>query len=246
MDIEDTNFDLDDVLNNLSNLMGVKTQEKGLEFLFSADQNVPKYLIGDPLRLGQILVNLTSNALKFTEKGEIVISANVESEDDERVKLRFSVRDSGIGIPKEKISTLFEEFTQADGSTTRKYGGTGLGLAICKRLSELMGGTIWADSEQGKGSTFSFTVLLGKQTEHKERRFIPSIDLRGMKVLVVDDNADAREIYKSYLENFSFEISLAGSGKEAVDELNKNAQIPGAKPYRLILMDWSMPNIRRY
>ncbi|MFC1726493.1 response regulator [candidate division KSB1 bacterium] len=243
LDIEEINFSLDDVLNNLSNLMSVKTQEKGLEFLFAVDNDVPRYLIGDPLRIGQILINLTGNAIKFTEKGEILVGAKVKEYKEDKVLLQFSVTDSGIGIPQEKIASLFEEFTQADGSTTRKYGGTGLGLAICKRLSELMGGEIWAESEPGKGSSFIFTILAGKQTEIKERRFVPAVDLRGMKVLVVDDNKDARDIFEAYLNGFSFEVKTVNSGKEAIDELYKNGQIPGAKPYRLILMDWNMPGL---
>jgi two-component system, sensor histidine kinase and response regulator len=243
MDIEDVDFNLEDVMQNLSNVMSAKAQEKGIELLFKVDKDVPGNLIGDPLRLGQIFINLTNNALKFTEKGEIVLGVDVESDKKKKVKLKFSVRDTGIGIPTEKIPTLFEEFTQADGSTSRKYGGTGLGLAICMRLSELMGGTIWAESEPGKGSTFIFTAVFGKQTEAKDKKFVPAVDLRGMKVMVVDDNSDAREIMKNYLENFTFEVVTIESGKEALRELESNAQIPGAKPYDLILMDWSMPDL---
>ncbi|MFC1537368.1 PAS domain S-box protein [Gemmatimonadota bacterium] len=243
MDIEDVDFNLEDVMQNLSNVMSAKAQEKSIELLFKVDKDVPRNLIGDPLRLGQIFINLTNNALKFTEKGEIVLGVDVESDKKKKVKLKFSVRDTGIGIPTEKIPTLFEEFTQADGSTSRKYGGTGLGLAICMRLSELMGGNIWAESEPGKGSTFIFTAVFGKQTEAKEKKFVPAVDLRGMKVMVVDDNSDAREIMKSYLENFTFEVVTIESGEEALRELESNAQIPGAKPYDLILMDWSMPGL---
>ncbi len=243
LDIEYIDFDLEDVFDSLSNLMAAKAQEKGIEFLFNINKNVPTNLIGDPLRLGQILTNLTSNAMKFTQKGAIVISARVENKKKKNVKLLLSVKDSGIGIPQDIIPTLFEEFTQADGSTTRKYGGTGLGLAICKKLAELMGGNIWAESIPGKGSTFNFTVLFEKQDKKKERRFDPSVDLRGMKVMVVDDNPDACEIIKGYLENYSFDVVTAESGKAALHELESNAQNPGAKPYELIMMDWSMPGM---
>jgi CheY-like chemotaxis protein len=166
-----------------------------------------------------------------------------ESEDEDKVKLRFSIKDSGIGIPQDKIPNLFEEFTQADSSTTRKYGGTGLGLAICKKLSELMGGTIWAESEPGQGSTFIFTVICGKQDKQVEHRYKLSLDLRGMKVLVVDDNSDAREIFQSYLENFSFKVTTAASGQEAIKELEQNSQLKDEKPYDLILIDWKMPGM---
>jgi two-component system, sensor histidine kinase and response regulator len=243
MDVESVDFHLEDVLDNLSNMMAVKVQEKGLELLFSVGCDVPKSLIGDPLRLGQILINVSNNSLKFTEKGQIIVSVVKESEEDDQVKLRFSVKDSGIGIPQEKIPNLFEEFTQADSSTTRKYGGTGLGLAICKKLSELMGGTIWAESEPGLGSTFIFTVVCGKQAEQKEHRYQPAVDLHGMKVLVVDDNSDAREIFQSYLENFSFEVVTATSGEEALKELEGKVQLESEKPYELILMDWKMPGM---
>ncbi len=243
MDVEEVDFHLEDVLDNLANMMAVKVQEKGLELLFSVDSDVPKSLIGDPLRLGQVLINVSNNALKFTENGQIKVSVVKESEDGDKVKLRFSIKDSGIGIPQEKIPNLFEEFTQAESSTTRKYGGTGLGLAICKKLSELMGGAIWAESEPGQGSTFIFTVVCGKQEEQAEHRYKPSLDLRGMNVLVVDDNSDAREIFQSYLENFSFKVTTAASGQEAIKELERNAQLENEKPYDLILMDWKMPGM---
>ncbi|MBT4513456.1 MAG: response regulator, partial [Chloroflexi bacterium] len=243
MDVEDVDFHLEDVLDNLANMMAVKVQEKGLELLFSVGSDVPGCLTGDPLRLGQILINVSNNALKFTDEGQITVSVVKESEDEDKVKLRFSIKDSGIGIPQEKIPNLFEEFTQADSSTTRKYGGTGLGLAICKKLSELMGGTIWAESEPGQGSTFIFTVLLGKQLDQIEHRYKPAPDLHGMKVLVVDDNSDAREILQSYLEDFSFNITTAASGQEAVKELDRIALLKDEKPYDLILMDWNMPGM---
>ena len=163
LDIESIPFDLNDVLSNLSNLVGMKTQEKNLELLFILDQDAPTNLIGDPLRLGQILLNLTNNAVKFTDQGEIVVRIKLVEETGAKVLIRFSVSDTGIGLTKEQMGKLFQSFQQADTSTTRKHGGTGLGLTISKQLSELMGGRIGVESEYGKGSTFFFTASLEKQ-----------------------------------------------------------------------------------
>ena len=168
MSIESVDFNLEEVLENISNLFTLEAEEKGTEILFSMENDTPISLIGDPLRLGQILSNLVSNAIKFTEDGEIIIYINVISKEEEKVKLKFSVKDSGIGLSEEQIGKLFQSFSQADGSTTRKYGGTGLGLVICKRLVEMMGGEIWVESEQGKGSTFIFTAFFDIQK--KEQR----------------------------------------------------------------------------
>ncbi len=161
LDMESTDFQLEDTLDNISTLVGIKTQEKGLELLFKTDPAVPGVLIGDPLRLGQILINLSNNAVKFTDKGEIVLSTELVKKDEGQVTLKFSVQDTGIGMTSEQAAKLFQPFMQADSSTTRKYGGTGLGLTISKRLAEMMGGEIWVESEQGRGSTFSFTANFG-------------------------------------------------------------------------------------
>ena len=240
MDMESVDFQLEDTLDNISTLVGIKTQEKGLELLFKTDAAVPRALIGDPLRLGQILINLSNNAVKFTDSGEIVVSTELVKKDKAQVTLKFSVIDTGIGMTAAQAAKLFQPFAQADSSTTRKYGGTGLGLTISKRLAELMGGEIWVESEQGRGSTFSFTANLGLGKEQAKKRFRPSKDLRGMKVLVVDDNATSREIFHEMLESFSFEVSVAASGPEGITELESAEK---NKPFELVIMDWKMPRM---
>ena len=240
LDIEHIDFRLEDVLDNLASLIGFKAQEKGLELLFSVEPDVPTTLVGDPLRLGQVLLNLASNAIKFTETGEVVIIVQCVRKQANQVTLRFAVRDTGIGLSREQIARLFQSFTQADGSTTRKFGGTGLGLTISKRLVEMMSGEIWVDSETGVGSTFSFTALLGSQTGVDRTRKLPADDIEGVRTLVVDDNATSRQILKDILESLDFEVALAASGEEAVTEV---IQAADGKPYDLVLMDWKMPGI---
>ena len=238
--MESVDFQLEDTLDNISTLVGIKTQEKGLELLFKTDPSVPTALVGDPLRLGQILINLSNNSVKFTDKGEIVVSTELIKKDDAKVTLKFSVRDTGIGMTAEQAAKLFQPFAQADSSTTRKYGGTGLGLTISKRLAEMMGGEIWVESESGQGSTFSFTANFGLGKDKAKKRFRPSQDLRGMKVLVVDDNATSRDIFKEMLESFSFEVSVAASGAEGIAELESAGK---DKPFELVIMDWKMPRM---
>jgi two-component system, sensor histidine kinase and response regulator len=240
LDMESIAFNLDEVLENLATLVTVKAQEKeGIEVLFSTAPNVPRSLTGDPLRLGQVLVNLANNAVKFTEHGEIVVSAELLKQNETTVEIKFSVRDTGIGLTDEQKSRLFTSFSQADTSTTRKYGGTGLGLAISKKLAEMMGGTIGVESTPGKGSTFFFTAVFGIGREEGTRH-VPPPDLRGLKVLVVDDNPSSREILEEMLESFSFEVSLAATGEEGLEEIAKSI---GARPYDLVVMDWKMPGI---
>jgi CheY-like chemotaxis protein len=238
LDMESVDFQLEDTLDNISTLVGIKTQEKGLELLFKTDPSVPKALVGDPLRLGQILINLSNNAVKFTDTGEIVISTELVKKDGAQATLKFSVRDTGIGMTEEQAARLFQPFAQADSSTTRKYGGTGLGLTISKRLAEMMGGEIWVESQPGQGSTFSFTANFGLGKEKAKKRFKPSSDLRGMKVLVVDDNATSRGIFQEMLESFSFEVTLAASAQEGLTELQKGSE---SEPFELVIMDWKMP-----
>jgi len=241
LDMESTDFNLDVVLDNLANLITVKVQEKeDLELLFATAQDVPRSLVGDPLRLGQVLINLANNAVKFTDTGEIVVSTEMVRQDEDGVTLKFSVSDTGIGMTPEQLSRLFEAFSQADTSTSRKYGGTGLGLTISKRLVEMMGGEIWVESEPGEGSTFSFTAGFGLQAEREQRSFIPTPDLRGMKVLVVDDNPTSRGILQEILESFSFEVTLASSGEEGLAEVEK---APDDAPFGLVVMDWKMPGM---
>jgi PAS domain S-box-containing protein len=239
LDLEKTDFRLEEVLENLSTVVSQKVQDKNLEFLIASRHDIPLNLVGDPLRLGQILINLVNNAVKFTEHGEVVVSVTMEEEAQDRVELKFSVRDTGIGMTPEQAARLFQAFSQADTSTTRKYGGTGLGLSISKKLVELMGGTIWVESKVGQGSTFSFTARFGVQsaaTEHK--RFIP--DLAGLRALVVDDNVQAGEILTELLRQFAFRVKRVCSGEDALREL---AGADWQDPYRLVLMDWHMPGL---
>jgi signal transduction histidine kinase/DNA-binding response OmpR family regulator/HPt (histidine-containing phosphotransfer) domain-containing protein len=241
LDMEKTGFHLEDVLDNLSSIVSQKAQDKNLEFLIAAQRDIPPSLIGDPLRLGQILINLVNNAVKFTERGEVLVTVAVEEQLADRVKVRFSVRDSGIGMTPEQSSRLFQAFAQADTSTTRKYGGTGLGLSISKRLVEMMDGTIWAESEPGAGSTFHFTAWFGVGTEEKHKRFIP--DLAGIRALVVDDNAQACEILTDALRVFALRVDSVSSGEDAVREVASADSGNPPDPYRLVLMDWRMPGM---
>ncbi len=239
LNIEQVDFDIEHVMDTVANLISQKAQEKGLEFSVHIAKDVPLNLIGDPLRIGQIITNYCSNSVKFTEKGDIIVSAEVEERNKDKVKVKFSVRDTGIGLTPEHLAKMFQSFSQADSSTTRKYGGTGLGLAISKRLAELMGGSTWAESEFGKGSTFFFTAELLVQKEQKKDEYIPAIDLRGLRVLVCDDNETAREILKEALETFSFEVTVTKSGEEAIGRLVNERE----HPYELVLMDWKMPEM---
>ena len=241
MDMESVDFNLDDVLDNLGNLISVKAHEKeDLEVLFATGQDVPRFLVGDPLRLGQVLINLANNAVKFTDEGEIVVSTELLRQTEDNVTLKFAVSDTGIGLTKEQAGKLFQSFTQADTSTTRKYGGTGLGLTISKRLVEMMDGEIWVESEPGQGSAFNFTATFGQGREDTTKRFLPVHDLRGMKVLVVDDNPTSREILRDMLESFSFEVALAASGQEGIAEIEKADQ---DNPFEMVIMDWKMPGM---
>jgi len=244
LELEAVSFYLDSVLNNLSNMLGMKAAEKGLELLFNIKQNIPNALVGDPLRLGQVLLNLTDNALKFTEAGQVTIQVDLSDEEktvaNESTLLRFTISDTGIGMTPEQLDRLFQAFSQADTSTTRKYGGTGLGLSISKRLVEMMGGEIHVQSEPGKWSRFIFTARFGVSAEEKKiRREIPAY-FNGMRVLIVDDNPSAREILSHALESFSLDISQVASGSEAMAELE--AAIDD-RPYHLVIMDWKMPGM---
>ncbi|MBF0288718.1 MAG: response regulator [SAR324 cluster bacterium] len=239
LEIESVDFNLNDVLDNVSNLITIKAQEKGLEFLFKTETEIPWQLIGDPLRLGQILINLANNAVKFTQHGEIVISIEMVSQTADSLMLQFTVRDTGIGLSKEQIGKLFQSFSQADSSTTRKFGGTGLGLSISKQLVEMMKGQIWVESLPGEGSSFIFTAVFGLQGEQKNRELLNlPADLEDMHVLVVDDNKTSRLILFELLESIGLQVTLASSGEEALTEIEK-ADVA----HQLILMDWQMPGM---
>jgi polar amino acid transport system substrate-binding protein len=241
MDMESVDFYLEDVLDNLANLITVKAREKEeLEVLFAPANDVPRFLVGDPLRLGQVLINLANNAVKFTESGEIVVTIDKVGQTEDKVTLQFSVSDSGIGMTAEQMAKLFQSFSQADTSTTRKYGGTGLGLAICKKLVSMMDGEIWVESAKGQGTTFIFTADFGLGKEEARKQFTPSNDLRGLKALVVDDNVTSREILRDLLESFSFNVALSASGEEAITEIENADQ---KAPFKLVVMDWKMPGM---
>jgi signal transduction histidine kinase/DNA-binding response OmpR family regulator/HPt (histidine-containing phosphotransfer) domain-containing protein len=238
LDLEKIDFRLEEVLDSLSTIVCQKAQDKNLEFLIASHPNIPPNLLGDPLRLGQILINLVNNAIKFTERGEVVVSVALEERFDQRVRLHFSVRDSGIGMTAEQTARLFQPFSQADTSITRKYGGTGLGLSIAKRLVEIMGGSLWVESAPGTGSTFHFTAWFGIGSEEKPKRFIP--DLAGVRALVVDDNAHAREILTEALKVFALRAESVATGEDAVRTI---AAADSQDPYQLVLMDWHMPGM---
>ena len=239
--MEAIDFNLEEVLDTLATLVTVKAREKEhLELLFATSPEVPRFLLGDPLRLGQVLINLANNAVKFTESGEIVVATELMSRQEDRVTLKFSVKDTGIGLTSKQRENLFQAFSQADTSTTRKYGGTGLGLTISKRLVELMGGEIWAESESGQGSTFAFTATFGLGEAKAKKHLAPAQALRGLKVLVVDDNATSREILQDMLESFGLEVTQAASGPEGLAELEKASP---SQPYKLVIMDWKMPGM---
>jgi len=240
LDVEHIEMDLEKVLENVANLVGEKAQAKELELLFDVAPDVPTLLVGDPLRLGQVLINYANNAVKFTERGEVTIQVRKREESEGEVLLYLAVRDTGIGLSEEQKDRLFESFQQADSSTTRKYGGTGLGLAISKRLAALMGGEVGVESELGQGSTFWFTARLGKSSE---QRCLPQPepDLRGKKMLVVDDNARAREILSQMLRQQTFAVHEAASGEEALQLIQ--AQDDDKAPFELVFLDWKMPGL---
>jgi PAS domain S-box-containing protein len=239
--LEHTPFDLDDVLTHLSNVVGHKAAEKGLELLFSIPREVPRHRVGDPLRLGQVLLNLVSNAIKFTEHGQIVVSVRPQPGDDGKAWLEFSVSDSGIGMTPEQLGRLFEAFTQADTSITRKYGGTGLGLSISRSLVERMGGRIEAQSEAGRGSTFRFRIPLEVGAAPVAAAGPSLAPLIGLRVLVADDNAASREILGAYLQSFEIEALAVATGRAALDALAQGAR--EGRPFRLVLLDWRLPDM---
>ncbi|WP_153111238.1 response regulator [Propionivibrio limicola] len=240
LSIEATDFELSRVLDNVAVLISEKAAAKGLELINEVAPEVPDALIGDPLRLGQILINYCNNAVKFTERGEIAIKVSKLEETETDVLLRFEVRDTGIGLSVEQKDKLFQSFTQADTSTTRKYGGTGLGLAISKNLASLMGGSVGVDSVLGKGSTFWFTVRLGKSLR-KKRVLLPKPDLRGRRLLVVDDNENARTVLSGMLSGMSFVVDTVDSGGKAIAAVREAAS--AGRPYSIVFLDWRMPEL---
>jgi PAS domain S-box-containing protein len=241
MVIDSVDFRLDDVLENLAFLLARKAEEKGLELLFDRSDEIPAVLRGDPLRLGQVLLNLGNNAVKFTDTGQVIISTKLLHLDDDHAVLRFAVRDTGIGLSTEQLQAMFQPFAQADGSTTRKFGGTGLGLAVSKRLVEMMGGEIEVHSELGAGSTFEFTTTFGRQRVSPPQRITLPEDLRSAPVLIVDDSRTAAQILAETLEELELQPVLVASSEAALHELAR-ADSAGT-PFQAVLMDWNMPGM---
>jgi two-component system sensor histidine kinase/response regulator len=244
LELEETVFKLDSVLESVSAVTAMPAEEKGLEIAYAVDPSLPKRLRGDPLRLGQVLTNLVGNAVKFTERGEIVVTIEPTQGPDGSSWVRFSVRDTGIGLDAEQISRLFRPFTQASRDTTRRYGGTGLGLAICKRLVEMMGGTIGVESTPGLGSTFYFSLPLTTPSDALiTNRFAAPrmVRIKGQRALIVDDNASSRQILCEMVQSFGMEAEAVPSGAHALEHLEAAAR--DNKPFDIVLMDWRMPTM---
>ncbi|MEO4046000.1 response regulator [Pseudomonas sp. CAU 1711] len=240
LSVERIEFDLQQVLENLASLIGDKVAAKGLELVFNLDPGLPRQLLGDPLRLGQILINFANNAVKFTERGEVEVILRDEGHRADEVQLYLGVRDTGIGLTAEQQGRLFESFQQADSSTTRKYGGTGLGLAICKSLAEAMGGSVGVDSEAGRGSLFWCRLPLGI-AGRQAQKLLAQPDLRGRRVLVVDDNDSARQVLAGMLESMSFRVEAVDGGGAALQRVQEAAL--RRDPFELVLLDWQMPGM---
>jgi len=239
--LEHVEFDLVELIEKTSEMVAKVAHDKGLELACQVMADVPRDLVGDPHRLRQILLNLMGNALKFTMAGEVVMRVQNDPDARQPGALLFSVSDTGIGVPGDKLGIIFESFTQADSSTTRQYGGTGLGLAISKRLVELMGGRIWATSTVGQGSTFSFTAKFRVQEEPKVRTLAPPAELQGVKALVVDDSATNRLVLKGILTAWGMQVVEAPNGVDGLAELMRAHE--SGDPYRLVLLDCRMPEM---
>ena len=237
--MDDAEFRLDDVLDGASTALAFHASEKGLDFLIRVMPEVPVFLVGDPQRLRQVLVNLASNGIKFTEKGSVIIEVSVVDQGDDRIQLSFSIQDTGIGITKEQLAKLFTAFTQADASTTRRFGGTGLGLVISKRIVEMMDGSIQVTSESDKGSTFSFTAMFGVSHRQPERT-VPKAGCTPLKVLVVDDSFIARSILNEQLLTMGIAVVTAATAREGLATLHA---ADTHAPFDVVLMDWRMPEM---
>ncbi|MBU2178685.1 MAG: response regulator [Gammaproteobacteria bacterium] len=240
MELEQVHFNLERMLDNVAALISEKAAAKGLELIIDIASDVPQALIGDPLRLGQILINYANNAVKFTERGEVCIQIRLLQSEQNQVTLHCSVRDTGIGLTAEQMSRLFQSFQQADNSTTRKYGGTGLGLSISKKLAELMAGEVGVESVPGKGSCFWFTATLQRDPK-PARKLLPRHDLRGQRVLVVDDNQSALAVLRELLESMTFLVTTAMDGATALTLIAEQDQ--QQLPFQLIFLDWQMPGM---
>ncbi len=236
--LESIDFDLEDVLESVVNIIAPKAEEKDIELIVNIDKNIPNYLIGDPLRLKQVLINLTNNAIKFTPSGQIIIKVDLSKDNigKKKINILFSVKDSGIGMTKQQINKVFESFSQAETSTSRKYGGTGLGLSITKQLVKLMGGYIDVKSKVNEGSKFSFNISFTVQNKSKLKLKLPS-EIKGLNVLVVDDIEICRKNLKMILESFSLKVTLVENGESALDLIKT---LKPSKTFDMIFMDWKM------
>jgi signal transduction histidine kinase/DNA-binding response OmpR family regulator len=239
LDIETIPFSLGDVLDNLSNVVGLKAEEKGLELLLDVPLEVPRALVGDPSRLGQVLLNLGNNAVKFSDRGEVVLAVKVVDRDEDSVRLRFTVRDTGIGMSPEQLQRLFRPFTQADASTSRRYGGTGLGLAISRHLVKLMGGELAVESELGQGSRLCFELRFGLQPGASQEPV--DVSLGGTRVLIVDDNPAARDLLATMCSALGLQVDATDRGEDALRRVVKADA--GNAPFQLVLLDWKMPGM---
>jgi CheY-like chemotaxis protein/HPt (histidine-containing phosphotransfer) domain-containing protein len=242
LDLDPIAFRLRDSLGETMKGLALRAQSKGLELAWHVAAPAPDALVGDPSRLRQVVMNLVGNAIKFTETGEVVVSVTTETTWEGGLELRFSVRDTGIGIPADKQATIFEAFTQADGSTTRRYGGTGLGLTISLKLVQLMGGRMWVESAAGGGSTFHFTARFGVQPGHASLlEADAAISLAGVRVLVVDDNRTNRWILEEILTHWGLRVTALASGEPALPAAA--AARRAGDPYRVVLLDGNMPGM---
>ncbi|MBW1863161.1 MAG: response regulator, partial [Deltaproteobacteria bacterium] len=244
LDFEEIDFDLELLAYDVCEMIRPKIGSKPIELLYHIGDNIPSMVKSDPTRFRQVLTNLIGNAPKFTKAGEIELSLDIEEEEDDRIKIHAKIRDTGIGIPEDKLSTIFEPFQQVDGSTTRKYGGTGLGLSVCKKISELMGGEVWAESEgENKGSTFHFTAWLGVSEDKETKRITPA-SLSDKKILIIDDNLSNLKSLTHNLESVGMEVVPLTEGKDVLSTLQK--ALEGEKPFDLSICDIQMPGMSGY
>ena len=241
LELESTDFDLSDLVEKAIEILAMRANEKGLELACHLSPDVPRAVIGDPNRLHQILINLISNAIKFTDSGSVTVRVTQDPELPTPGAIRFSVSDTGIGIPSGKLAAIFESFTQAHASMTRKYGGTGLGLTISRQLAELMSGRIWVESTFGEGSTFHCCVQLAVQSNPTPLQENVPVKLQGIRTLVVDDHATNRLILRETLSALGAEVTDTASGREAIDEWRRATT--SSQPYRLVLLDCRMPEM---
>ncbi len=244
LNLEQTDFDLEELVEHVAETLSTRAHEKGLELTTRIAPEVPTRLVGDTLRLRQVLINLVGNAIKFTEQGEVSVTVENEPGHNGDPYLRFDVRDTGIGITSAKLSDIFESFTQADSSTTRKYGGSGLGLTIASRLVQLMGGRIWATSEPGRGSTFHFVARLGAAPAESSVAAKMLQYLQGVRILVADDNATSRLVLSELLASLGAQVDQAGGGREALTQAERACA--DGNPYKLILLDCRMPEVEGF